>query len=210
MRKVILSLFMAFSILSTSAFAADSYKIDPVHSSIAFSVKHMMVSNVVGQFDKYEGVIMYDPKDLDTSKIDVTIETKSINTHNDKRDDHLRSAEFFDAEKFPTIKFVSKKITSTEISGELTIKDVTKEVSVPAEISGPVKGMMGDIIGISATFRINRQDYGISYNKVLDQGGLAVGNEVAITIGFEAAKEGPAKDVDNPKAVKEVTKEDNK
>jgi polyisoprenoid-binding protein YceI len=209
MVKVILGLFTALSFLTAPVWAADSYKIDPVHSSIAFSVKHMMVSNTVGQFDKYDGEIMYDPKDLENSKINITIEADSINTHNDKRDDHLKSEEFLDSSKYEDITFVSKKITSNQIVGDLTIKGVTKEISIPATITGPVKGMMGDIIGISGSFTINRQDFGVSFNKTLDQGGLAVGNDVTVTVGIEAAKEGPAKDVDNPKAVKEE-KEDNK
>src|SRR5260221_14786395 len=131
MRKVILGLFMALSFVSTAVLAADSYKIDPVHSNLGFSVKHMMVSNVIGQFDQYDGKIMFDPKDLANSKIDVTIQVSSINTRNEKRDGHLKSPEFFDATKFPTITFVSKKITATDMTGDLTVKGVTKEVTIP-------------------------------------------------------------------------------
>jgi polyisoprenoid-binding protein YceI len=207
MRKVILGLFMVLGVISTSAFAADSYKIDPVHSNLNFTVKHMMVSNVTGQFDKYEGVVMYDPKDLASSKIDVTIQADSITTRNDKRDGHLKSPDFFDTAKFSTITFVSKKITASEIVGDLTMKGVTKEVTIPATITGPVKGAMGgDVIGVNGTFTINRQDYGISYNKTLDQGGLALSNDVTITIGVEADKQEAEK-----KAIeKEETKEEKK
>jgi polyisoprenoid-binding protein YceI len=207
MRKVILGLFMILGVVSTSVFAADTYKIDPVHSNINFTVKHMMVSNVTGQFDKYDGVVMYDPKDLANSKVDVTIQADSINTRNDKRDGHLKSPDFFDTAKFPTITFVSKKITPTEIVGDLTMKGVTKEVTIPATVTGPVKGAMGgDVIGVNGTFTLNRQDYGISYNKTLDQGGLALSNDVTITIGIEADKQEAEK-----KAIeKEETKQDKK
>jgi polyisoprenoid-binding protein YceI len=186
MRKVILGLFIALSFVSTSVFAAD-YKIDPVHSNVGFSVKHMMVSNVIGEFNQYEGTIKYDPTDLANSKIYVVILAPSINTRNEKRDTHLRSPDFFDVMKFPSITFMSKKITATDITGDLTIKDVTKEVTVPLTIAGPVKGMQGnDIIGINATFTLNRQDYGLNWNKTLDQGGLAVSNDVIVNVSIEA------------------------
>lgn len=193
--KRILGLILAVGLSSTSVFAANVYKIDPVHSSIAFSVKHMMVSNVPGQFDQYEGQAIYDPKDLSASKVEVTIQASSIDTHNEKRDGHLKSPDFFDAAKFPTITFISKKITPTEITGDLTMKGVTKEITIPATITGPVKGMMGNLIGISGTFTLNRQDYGISYNKVLDQGGLAVSNDVVVNFSFEADEE-PSKEAE--------------
>ena len=189
MRKVFLALVLTLGFAVSSAFAADSYKIDPAHTNLGFSVKHMMVSHVSGSFDKFEGQIMFDPNDLASSKIDVTIQAASINTRNEKRDTHLRSVDFFDADKFPTIMFVSKIITPTEIVGDLTIKGVTKEVSIPATIEGPVKGMMGFVIGVNGALTVNRQDYGLNWNKTLDQGGLAVANDVRINISVEADKQ---------------------
>jgi polyisoprenoid-binding protein YceI len=189
MKKLFLSFVFAISLATASAFAADTYKIDGAHSSVAFSVKHMMLSHTHGQFDKLDGMIMYDPKDLVNSKIDVTIDATSIDTHNDKRDGHLKSEDFLDAAKFPTITFVSKKITDSEIVGDLTIKGVTKEVSIPATITGPVKGMGGNnVIAINGAFVLNRQDFGVKWNKSLDQGGVAVSDEVNVDISVEAAQ----------------------
>ncbi len=188
MRKIFLSLLFTVGLLG-SVWAADTYKIDASHTTLGFSAKHMMISNVSGQFNKFEGQISYDPKDLANSKIDVTIDTGSIDTRNEKRDEHLRSADFFDAAKFPTITFVSKKITPTEIVGDLTMRGVTKEVTIPATIAGPVKTPMGMAIGITGSFTLNRQDYGISFNKVLDQGGLAVSNDIVVNISAEAGKQ---------------------
>ena len=183
--------FFTVILLATSlVFAADSYKIDPVHSNVGFSVKHMTVSNVSGSFDQYDGQVIFDPKDLANSKVEVSIQVSSINTRNEKRDGHLKSPDFFDVAKFPTIIFVSKKITSTEIIGDLTLRGVTKEVTIPATIVGPVKGGMGkDVIGINGSLTLNRQDYGINYNKILDQGGLAVSNDVGINVSFEADRQ---------------------
>ncbi len=190
MRKLILTLVFTGCVLSAPVWALESYKIDSNHSSFGFSVKHMMISNVPGTFDKFEGQAVYDPKDLANSKIDITIQAASINTRNAKRDEHLQSPDFFDAAKFPTITFVSKKITATQVVGDLTIKGVTKEVTIPTTITGPLKGAIGkDAIGINAAFTLNRQDYGVNWNKTLDQGGLAVSNDVAVTVSIEADKE---------------------
>jgi len=178
-----------FAVLSTTSavFAADTYVIDPAHTSFGFTVKHMMISNVPGEFDKFDGTVIYSPTDLANSKADVTIDVNSINTRIDKRDAHLKSPDFFDAAKFPTITFVSTKITPAAITGNLTMKGVTKEVTIPVTISGPVKTMMGgNAIGITGSVTINRQDYGINWNKTLDQGGLAVSDDVAINISIEA------------------------
>jgi polyisoprenoid-binding protein YceI len=188
--------FIAFAVgmlLATSVFAAD-YKIDAAHSSINFSAKHMMVSKTSGSFDQFDGTISYDPNNLANSKISISIPVSSINTRNANRDAHLKTADFFDAEKFPEITFVSKSITPTEIKGDLTIKGVTKEVTIPATFTGPVAGMAGnEIIGINGSFTINRQDYGVSYNKSIDKGGLAVSNDIPIDISIEAGTEAPKK-----------------
>ncbi len=188
MRQSIQALVMFIALLTPSmVFAADTYSIDPNHTTFGFTVKHMMISNVPGEFDKFDGQIIYSPADLANAKADVTIDVSSINTRVDRRDTDLKGPDFFDAAQFPTITFVSTKFTPTVITGNLTMKGVTKEVTIPVTISGPVKTMMGgQAIGITGSVTINRQDYGISYNKVLDQGGLAVSNDVLITVSIEA------------------------
>ena len=188
MRQKIQVLFMFVALLTTSiVFAADTYIIDPAHTSFGFTVKHMMISNVPGEFNKFDGQIIYGPSDLANSKANVTIDVSSINTGNDKRDAHLKSPDFFDAAKFPTITFVSTRFTPMTITGLLTMKGITKEIIIPVTISGPVKTMTGgQAIGITGSVIINRQDYGINWNKTLDQGGVAVSNAVAITVSIEA------------------------
>ena len=188
MRQKILALVFFAVLLTTSmVFAADTYIIDPNHTSFSFTVQHMMISNVPGEFDKFSGQIMYSPADLATSKADITIDAASINTRIDQRDTHLKSPDFFDAAKFPTITFVSTKFTPMAIIGRLTMKGVTKEVMIPITISGPVKTMTGSqAIGITGSMTINRQDYGINWNKILDKGGVAVSNNVAIAVSIEA------------------------
>ena len=188
MRQTIQAVLTVVSLLTASVvFAADTYTIDPAHTTFGFTVKHMMISQVPGNFDKFDGQIIYSPTDLANSKANVTIEVNSINTRNDKRDAHLKSPDFFDAAKFPTITFVSKKFTATEIVGDLTMKGVTKEVTIPVTISGPVKTMTGgQAIGITGSVTVNRQEYGINWNKTLDQGGLAVANDVLVNVSIEA------------------------
>ncbi len=187
MKKLLLAVGLVLA--ATQVWAADAYTIDPVHSTLGFSIKHMMVSQTSGQFNQYEGVIVYDPNNLANSSANVTIQAASIDTRNEKRDGHLKSPDFFDAAKFPTITFVSKKFSKDSIVGDLTIKGVTKEVTIPMTVSGPVTSMMGSpIIGLSGTLTLNRQDYGITWNKALDQGGVAVANDVQVTINIEAGK----------------------
>ncbi len=136
------------------------------------------------------GAITYDPADPAVFKADVTIQAKSINTKAAKRDDHLRSADFFDVEKHPAITFTTIKLDKQDgqmvLTGSLTMKGVAKEVSIPVTIAGPVQG--GSIIGLSGSFTLNRQDYGINWNKALDNGGLAVSDEVKLDVNIEAHK----------------------
>jgi polyisoprenoid-binding protein YceI len=187
MRQKVQALFMFAALLTTSvAFAADTYTIDPAHTSFAFVVKHMMISNVPGEFDKFSGQIVYSPTDLANSQANISIDVNSINTRIDKRDAHLKSPDFFDAAKFPAITFVSTKFTPGYITGNLTMKGVTKTVTIPVTISGPVNEMGHQAIGITGSTTINRQDYGVNWNKTLDQGGLAVSNDVLINISIEA------------------------
>jgi polyisoprenoid-binding protein YceI len=188
MRQSIQALFLFAALLTTSVvFAADTYTIDPAHSSFDFTVQHMMISNVPGGFDKFSGQIVYSATDLANSKADISIDATSIDTHVEKRDTDLKSPDFFDAAKYPTITFVSTKFTASAITGNLTMKGISQVVTIPVTISGPVKTMMGGkAIGITGSVTINRQDWGINWNKNLDQGGVAVSDKVLITISIEA------------------------
>ncbi len=187
-------LFSAAVALAGALWAADSYSIDNAHSGIWFSVKHMMVTNTKGQFKDYAVGLIYDAKDLSKSSVKVAIKAESIDTTNAKRDDHLRGSDFFEVSKFPEITFESTKIVkqglSYEAAGKLTIKGVTKDVKIPFTLSGPVKDPSGQThIGVEGNLTINRQDYGVNYSTTLDNGGLAVGNDVKIELIIEGILE---------------------
>lgn len=180
--------------LPAMAFAS-TWNIDPEHSNIGFKVRHLMVSNVKGHFDKYSGVIVIDDKDIAKSKVEVTIDTASINTNVQKRDDHLRSADFFDVAKFPTMTFVSKKVAKAgkdklKVTGDLTLHGITREVVL--DVDGPtaeIKDPWGNIRrGAVADTKINRKDFGLVWNKALETGGVVVGDEVTITLEIEMIK----------------------
>ena len=173
---------------------AETWEIDPVHSNISFSVRHMMLSDVKGEFDKFSGAITATGADPSSVKIEATIEAASINTRAEKRDNHLKSPDFLDVAKFPTITFKSTKIEPAgdgkwKVTGDLTLHGVTKPVVL--EVTGPspeVKVMGSPRRGAAATTTINRQDFGVSFNKTIDTGGAVVGNQVAISIDIEAVK----------------------
>lgn len=171
------------------------YVIDPSHSTASFSIKHMMIAKVHGGFEKLSGTFNYDPQSLANSKIEATIETSSINTRDNQRDTHLKSGDFFDVEKFPTITFNSSKLEKTIdgmiIEGELTIKGVTKNVKLAVE--GPtseIKDPWGNIkIGASGSTKINRKEFGLTWNAALEAGGLLVGDDVNITLEVQFVKQ---------------------
>ncbi len=174
---------------------ATSWSIDADHSNVGFSVSHLMVSHVKGNFNKYSGVVDINDQDITKSTVDVTIDAGSINTNVQKRDEHLRSAEFFDAAKYPALTFVSKKWTRTskgamKVTGDLTIHGVTKSVVLSvAPFSKESKDPWGNIRrGTSASTTINRKDYGLVWNKALETGGVAVGEEVNILLDVELVK----------------------
>lgn len=180
-------------LLVAGASAADTYKFDLAHSSVAFTVRHMVIANVRGNFKDFEGTIQYDPADITKSSADVTIKTASIDTDNAQRDAHLRSADFFDAEKFPAITFKSKSVETKGdgfvMNGTLTIRGVSKDVAIPFEILGVVKDPWGGTrLGAHGELTINRMDYGVSWSKSLDTGGLVVSEEVKILLDVEAVK----------------------
>jgi polyisoprenoid-binding protein YceI len=195
MKKMILvALFAIFAVALQPAVAQSSWVLDSAHSAAQFQVKHMMISTVRGEFGKMSGTILFDGSNYATIQAEATIEVASINTREPKRDDHLRSADFFDAGTYPKITFKSKrveKISGNKFSlvGDLTMRSVTKEVTLNVEASPIVKGMNGESrIGAQATTRVNRQDYGIKWNKSLDAGGVVVGDEVQITLDLEIMK----------------------
>ncbi len=193
-KSIILTVLLTF-LIASFAFAGEKYELDVNHSSVGFSAKHLVISNTKGQFKDFTGVIVFDEKDISKSSVNVTIKTASISTANEGRDKHLKSADFLDVEKHPEITFKSKSVTKTDdgynVKGDLTIRGVTKEVAFPFTLVGPVEAM-GKRIGVEASLAINRQDFGVSWSKTLDNGGLVVSNEVKIALEVEAlkAKEG--------------------
>lgn len=190
--KRILSLIAVVSLsLPLSAFAS-TWTLDPDHSAAQFKVKHLMISNVKGTFEKISGTLNLDDKDITKSKVDVVIETASLNTNIKKRDDHLRSPDFFDVAKFPTMTFNSTKVEKNgaeglKVTGNLTIKGVTKPVVLTVEgLTPEIKDPWGNPRrGASATTAINRKDFGVNWNKTMDNGGMVVGEEVAIQLEAE-------------------------
>ncbi len=192
-KKVCILLIFALFAVSSSVLAADTYEIDAGHSTIGFAVKHLAVGTTRGSFTDYAGVFNFDPNDYSTFEVDVTIQTKSINTNLEARDTHLRSGDFLDAENNPTISFKSTRLEKRGegqvIVGDLTIRGVTKQVTVPVTLAGPVKSPFGaTVIGIAGDLRINRQDYGVAWSKNLDNGGLVVDDFVDLIVELEAQK----------------------
>jgi len=183
--------------LPTVASAA-TWNIDPDHTSIGFKIRHLMVSNVKGVFNKHNGVVDINEKDVTRSKVAMTIDTASIDTNVQKRDDHLRSPDFFDVAKYPTMTFTSKKVAKgangkLKVTGDLTIRGITREVVLDVDpLSGESKDPWGNIrIGTSAATMVNRKDFGLTWNKALETGGVVVGDEVYITLEIEMIKAQP-------------------
>src|SRR3954468_4044869 len=169
-----------------------TWTIDPNHTAAQFAVKHMMVSTVRGQFEKVAGTIQMDGNDLKTLAINVNIDAASVNTRVQMRDKDLRSANFFDVEKYPTIAFVSKKTeavdaTHFKVTGDLTMHGVTKPVVLDVESSPPVKQGQMMRVGASATAKINRHDWDLHYNRMIE-GAAVVGDEITITIDVQATR----------------------
>ncbi len=185
--------FAALLALAVPALAADTYQIDPVHTRLGFTVRHLTINNVEGRFMDFSGVIQYDGQDITKSSVNVAIKTTSVNTENNMRDNDLRSANFFDVAQYPTITFqssgVEKQGNGYVLDGTLTMHGVSKPVQIPFTILGQVKDPWGNTrLGLEGSLTINRQDYGINYSKTIDNGGLVVGNEVKIQMNVEAVK----------------------
>ncbi len=190
MLKKIFALTLALAV-TAAAVQAQTWSIDKAHSSLGFSVRHMVISKTTGQFSDFEGTLNFDGKNLAAGSVTVTAQMASIDTDDGKRDEHLRSADFFDVEKFPTMTFESKRVipgegNDFELTGDLTIKGVTKEVTFDGEFHGAMKDPWGNTrAGFSAETTINRQEFGITWNQTLDAGGLLVGNDVDINVEME-------------------------
>ena len=186
------SLVLATAFALSGSAHASTWVLDADHTTVGFAVKHMMVTEQKGAFDTFTGTIELDDKDLTKSTVNVTIEPASINTKNKKRDDHLRSPEFFDAAKFPKMTFASTKVEKAKdgsflVTGNLTIRDVTKPVTLTvAPLSDEFKDPWGGSHrGTTATATINREDFGLTWNKTLEKGGIVVGKDVKIELQVE-------------------------
>ncbi len=190
----IAAVIAAFFFLPALA-AQDVWNIDASHSSVQFQVKHLMISNVRGEFGEMSGRILFDGEDCSTVKADAVIQVASIDTREPKRDEHLRSADFFDAARYPTITYKSKRVEGVsekkfKLVGDLTMRGITKEITLDVEATPVIKGMQGETrIGAHATTSLNRQDYGIKWNRALDAGGVVVSDEVRITLDLELVRQ---------------------
>jgi polyisoprenoid-binding protein YceI len=197
MKHAFLAVFTAALLFAIRpATAQSTWDIDPSHSAAQFQVKHLMISNVKGEFGKMSGKATFDGKNYATVKAEAAIDVASINTREPKRDEHLRSADFFDAATHPTITFKSKRVEGISgnkfnLVGDLTMRGVTKEVTLNVEATPAIKGMRGETrMGAQATTRLNRQDFGVKWNRTLDAGGVVVGDEVQITLDLELIQAG--------------------
>ena len=176
---------------TASQLSVGTWAIDPVHSSIGFSVRHLMVSKVRGVFDTFSGAIVV--AEDGTAAVNAEIEVRSVNTGNDQRDAHLRSADFFDVENYPTATFASTGVRDDNgyvLDGEFTLKGVTKPISLTLEFSGVSAGMgQGEVAGFEASVVINRKDFGIDIDMPMETGGAVVGDKVTITLEIEVVKQ---------------------
>ena len=193
-RYITLMMTLLFLAIPISTYAAN-WQMDPAHSSFQFKVQHLTVSNVKGDFGKFQGAALIEDQDITHLKVEVTIDAASINTGHAQRDEHLRGPDFFDVTKYPTILFVSKKAIKTDanklkVIGDLTLRGVSREITVDVEGPTPeVKDPWGNFRrGVTATAKINRREFGLTWSKALDTGGMVVGDEVAIYIEIELIK----------------------
>jgi polyisoprenoid-binding protein YceI len=176
----------------TDTTTAVTYTIDPSHSTAGFKVRHLMVTNVRGEFSGVTGTVIFDPTNPANSKVEATIDATSVNTRDEQRDTHLKSADFFNVEQFPKITFVSKKVKPVDgveykVTGDLTLHGVTKEVTLDVEGPHPeVRDPWGNVrTGASATTKVNRRDFGLVWNVALETGGVLVGDDATIHLELE-------------------------
>jgi len=183
------------STLSTAAPATTTWSIDSVHSSAQFKVRHMMISNVKGEFTSITGALKYDEENIGNSSVEASIDSRTISTRDPQRDAHLKSADFFDVDKYPALTFKSTAVSrksdgELSVAGNLTIHGITKDVVFEVEgPSAPAKDPWGNTrVGLSASTRINRKDFGLTWNATLETGGILVGDEVSITLDVQFIK----------------------
>ena len=191
-RRRILAPALALAIAAAPAFAfAETYDVDQAHSTVSFQVRHLGISKVRGWFAGFDGSIEYDPSNVAATKIKGTIDATTVDTRNEKRDEHLRGEDFFHTEEHPTFTFESTSVeptgdTTAKVTGNLTMRGVTKPVTLDAEYLGATTDPWGNRkAGFSATGMLNRKDWGIVWNKVLDAGGLTVGDEIQLELEIE-------------------------
>jgi polyisoprenoid-binding protein YceI len=195
LRRVVAAILCVL-LLAGSALAGDTYTLDRAHSSVNFTTRHMLVTTVPGQFTDFNVQAVHDPEDVTRSSVEVTIKAASIDTRHENRDNHLRSADFFEVEKYPEITFRSTRIEKRGEQlvaiGPLTIKDVTREIELPFTITGTVTDQRGNTrMGIEAETRVNRFDYNVAWNRMLEGGGAVVGNEIRISLFLQLVKQAP-------------------
>ncbi len=190
------TLALAFTLAASSAFSQDVYTVDRVHSEVSFRVRHF-VAKTPGRFDDFAGTIAVVPGKPAESSVEFTIKTASVNTANASRDTHLKSADFFDVEKYPEITFKSTKIAPVDadtfnVTGIFTMHGTARELTIPVDFGGTVTDARGTVkAGFSLATKVNRKDYGIVWNQTLDTGGMVLGEEVEITVNIEANKRKP-------------------
>jgi len=185
MKKFIVSLL--FLALFLTGASAKDYVLDGAHSSVEFSVKHLMISSVKGNFDSYKATFAFDPVTKTFSELKATVDTTSVNTANQKRDDHLRSPDFFDATNHPALTFVMKGYVANGdvgvMKGDLTIRGITRSVELKTTINGIIADMQGkERVGFTLEGKVDRKDFGLTWNRALEAGGVVVGDEVKITV----------------------------
>lgn len=191
MKKI--SPFLALLLLTTSAFAGEVFVVDKTHSSTAFKIRHL-ISKTSGRFTDFSGTVNYDRAKPENSSVEFVINAASIDTDNENRDKHLRSGDFFNVEKFPQITFKSTRIKQVgknkfNVTGQFSMKGVTTTIVLPVEMTGIIKDPGGnDRVGFATSITLNRKDYGIEWNRALDEGGVLLGDEVEVSIELETVK----------------------
>lgn len=195
-KRFVVASLLALALPALASAAPVVYKVDPDHSSVGFSIRHF-VSNVQGRFKDFDGTIKYDKQNPTASSVEFTAQVASIDTDNKDRDNHLKSPDFFDAAKFPTMTFTStsvkaKDANTLDVTGNLTIHGMTKTVTIPVAVLGTVATKGGEKAGFESNFTIDRKDYGVQWNRVLDTGGTMLGNDVKIVVSVEANTPKPA------------------
>jgi polyisoprenoid-binding protein YceI len=175
--------------------ASNKWILDPTHSEVEFKVKHMMISTVSGKFTQFEAVVQTEEEDFTTAKVDFTIDVNSITTGSEQRDGHLKAPDFFDTAKFPQIRFTATKYEnvdndgSYEVYGDLTIRDVTRQVKLDAEFGGVIKDPWGNTrAGITVSGKINRKEFGLQFHAVTEAGNVVLSDDVRIHVGLEFIK----------------------